>query len=231
MSLSRADLNKAFREAASYEFREIPRNDALIQYEFSVGFEQRMEALLKKEKKLSWRMFNTAAKRAVIVATLLVMMLTTACAVPSIREPLVEFVKEIFETHILLDFDREGPDVIEEEYYPTFIPSGYEEEWVDQDEGYLKIYYKDEDGNRLDFTQSTGGAFLALDTEHSELKNLNIAGREVELHIAEYSDNDDRRIITAIWIENSYLMEVGSHGTLDEATVIKIIEGIAKKEG
>lgn len=50
MAMSKSELLNAFREAASFEFREIPRDDSQIQHKFSAEFEKKMEQLLKKEK-------------------------------------------------------------------------------------------------------------------------------------------------------------------------------------
>lgn len=38
MAMTKAELKNAFREAASYELREIPRDDSQIQHEFSPEF-------------------------------------------------------------------------------------------------------------------------------------------------------------------------------------------------
>ena len=229
MSLSRADLNKAFREAASYEFREIPRKDALIQYEFSVGFEQRMEALLKKEKKLSWRVFNTGAKRVAVIAAVIAMLATTACAVPSIRESIVSFVKEVFDIGMDYTYDNSGPEIIETNYYPSYIPSGFSKVSENLDEGYTRVDFEDEDGNLLYFVQTTEDTILTVDTEHTQHQVVHVNGCEVDLHINE-ADNQNRNIVFAIWIEDSCFFKVLSYGTMDEQELLKIVAGMEPVE-
>lgn len=49
MTITKKELLQAFREAASMEFEDIPRDNSQIQHIFSEDFEDRMNHLLKKE--------------------------------------------------------------------------------------------------------------------------------------------------------------------------------------
>lgn len=229
MSLSRNELKRAFREAASYEFREIPREDARIPYELSAGFERRMNHLLKKEKKLSWRVFNTGAKRAAVIAVVIAMLATTACAVPSIRETVVSFVKEIFDIGMDYTYGNSGPEIIETNYYPSYIPSGFSKVSENLDEGYTRVDFEDEDGNRLYFVQTTEDTTLTVDTEHTEHRVVHVNGWEVDLHINE-ADDRNRNIIFALWIEDSCFFKVLSYGIMDERELLKVVAGMAAVE-
>ena len=46
MSMSKQELFQAFREAASMEFSNIPRDNTQIRHNFSKDFENRMNALI-----------------------------------------------------------------------------------------------------------------------------------------------------------------------------------------
>lgn len=48
MSMSKQELFQAFREVASLEFAEVPRDNSQIQHIFSTDFEDRMNALIKQ---------------------------------------------------------------------------------------------------------------------------------------------------------------------------------------
>lgn len=48
MSMSQQKLFRAFREVASLEFAEIPRDNSQIQHAFSKDFEDRMNTLIKQ---------------------------------------------------------------------------------------------------------------------------------------------------------------------------------------
>jgi len=48
MSMNKQELFQAFREAASMEFAEIPRDDSQIQHIFSADFEDKMNILIRQ---------------------------------------------------------------------------------------------------------------------------------------------------------------------------------------
>lgn len=61
MSITKQELFQAFREVASLEFAEIPRDNSHIQLTFSRDFEDRMNVLIKqmsKESKKSLKDFS-----------------------------------------------------------------------------------------------------------------------------------------------------------------------------
>lgn len=227
MAMSKAELQKAFREAAAMEFQEIPLDDTEIQYEFSAAFEQKMDRLLKKEKKFTWRLVNTASKRVAAIAVILLMFLTTACSVPAIREPIIEFIKETFDINIRYHYDNNAPDIIATEYHLSFVPSGFSETKADIDDGYIRIDYEDESGHRLYFVQNTGTTILNIDAEHTEYKTLDLDGREVQLY--HYADTGEN-IFMAVWIEDGYFFKVFCNGEISEETMIEIVSGVKPTE-
>lgn len=230
MAMCKAELKAAFREAASLEFSEIPSEDRQIEYAFSSGFEVKMERLIKKEKRFTWHLVNTTAKRAAVAVAACMALMLTACSVPAIREPIVAIVKEIFDIGMDYTYENSGPDIIERPYYPTYLPSGFSKVREDIDEGYIRIDYEDENGNRIYHVQTAGNTTLTVDTEHTEHTVHNINGREVNLHISE-PDNQNNYIIVAVWIEDSCFLEVLSNGnTLDEQEVLSIVAGMQPME-
>lgn len=226
MAMSKAELQKAFREAASLEFAEIPRDDMQIQYEFSAAFEVKMERLLQKEKKFTWRLVNTAAKRAAVAIAVCMVLILTACSVPAIREPIIEFIIEVFDIDMDYTFDdNNSPDIITTEYHLSVIPSGFSKVSEDRIEGYIRVDYEAENGSTLYLMQTTGSTTTTVDTEKTKYKILDIDGREVHFHVREY-DNPEDTIMVAVWIENSCFFKVCTHGITDEQTVIEIISNV-----
>lgn len=227
MAMSKAELQKAFREAAAMEFQEVPQSDTEIQYEFSAAFEQKMARLLKKEKRFIWRLVNTASKRVAAIAVILLMFLTTACSVPAIREPIIEFIVEILDINISYHYDNNAPDIIATEYHLSFVPSGFSETKTDIDDGYIRIDYEDESGHRLYFVQNTAATKLDVDAEHTEYKTLGLGGREVQLH--HYADAESS-IFMAVWVEDGYFFKVFCNGEISEETMLDIISGVKPVE-
>lgn len=223
MAMSKAELQKAFREAASFEFAEIPRDDMQIQYEFSAAFETKMERLLQKEKKFTWRLVNTAAKRAAVAIAVCMVLILTACSVPAIRDPIINFIIEVFDIDIRYSYDNNAPDGITTEYHLSYVPSGFMEVDTLQVAGYIEVDYKDENGNMIEFSQTNGDTTRTVDTEYVQSKTLDVNGREVHLHYYNDQKND---LILALWIENSYYFEVLCVGDFDEQTVIEIVSNV-----
>lgn len=50
MAMTKSELMRAFREAASYEFRDIPNDDSQIQHDFSLCFLSQMERILTQQQ-------------------------------------------------------------------------------------------------------------------------------------------------------------------------------------
>lgn len=225
MAMSKAELQKAFREAASFEFAEIPRDDMQIQYEFSAAFEAQMERLLQKEKKFTWRLVNTAAKRAAVAIAVCMVLILTACSVPAIREPIIEFIIETFDIDMRYSYDNNAPDIIETKYHLSVVPNGFSETKTYTEDSYSRIDYEDENGNLFYVVQNTETTFLSVDTEHTTHQVLDVDGREVNLHISEF-DNVPDRVIVAVWIEDGYFFKVCAVGIFDEQTVIEIVSNV-----
>lgn len=107
MAMSKTDFKNAFREVVSSEFAHIPTDESSIDFTFSERFNKRMEKLIRSQKKVYYNFVNTAYKRVAILCVILLTMLTTACSVKAIREPIVNFIKQVYEsfTHYSYDGD------------------------------------------------------------------------------------------------------------------------------
>lgn len=51
MSINKQELFQAFREVASLEYAEVPRDDSQINHTFSADFEDRMNSLIRQATK------------------------------------------------------------------------------------------------------------------------------------------------------------------------------------
>ncbi len=220
MSMTKAELKKAFREAASYEFRDVPRDDSLIQHEFSPEFERKIEKLIRKEQTFFWHFVNTASKRVAVIAVVLVMLFTTACSVEAIREPIVRFLIEVYETFTEYNFEGEKSDTITKEYCISTVPEGFIQTDYLRDDASITTTYENEYGNKLRFYQSiTSGTDITIDGEHAATKTIDVSGREVQLYLRE-------DISVAFWIEDIYVLKIVYHGNISEQGLVDIINTI-----
>lgn len=220
MSMTKGELENAFREAASYEFHDIPCDDSLIQHEFSPEFEQKMEKLIRQEHSFFWHFINTTSKRIAVFAVVFIMLFTTACSVDSIREPLVRFLIEVYETFTEYSFEGEKSELITKEYQMTTIPKGFTQTGYFKEDVVIITTYENPNGDMIRFSQSvTADTNLFIDSENSEIKIIDVSGREVHLYIQD-------GLMSAIWLEDTYLLKVFCYGNFSEQNVIDIIETI-----
>lgn len=223
MSMTKAELKKAFREAASYEFRDVPCNDSQIQHTFSPEFEQRIAKLIQKEKSVFWHFVNTASKRAAAIIIVLVMLFTTACSVKAIREPLVRFLTEVHETFTEYFFDGEKTTAITKKYQISVIPNGFTEESAVETAEVVNSVFKNAQGNSIHFTQAiTDKTNIFVDGEKVNSKTITVAEHEATL----YSQDG---ILFAMWTHDGYYFEVVCYGDFSEADVISLIQSVKSK--
>lgn len=221
MSMTKAELKNAFREAVAYEFRDIPHDEALIQYEFSAEFQKRMNKLIDKQKKKIWHWVNTVPKRIALIAAAAIMLFATACSVPEIREPIVKFFTEVHEsfTEYFFEGDTAENAVISEKYQLTSLPSGFIETNVYEDENLVSTTYKNENGDSIMLSQIVGTSSVSVDAEYGETKTLNVSGNEVHLY-------SDEGIMQAVWSHDTYLFELICYGNYSEQDMIDMIESV-----
>ena len=223
MSMTEAEFKKAFREAASYEFRDVPCNDSQIQHTFSPEFEQRIAKLIQKEKSVFWHFVNTASKRAAAIIIVLVMLFTTACSVKAIREPLVRFLTEVHETFTEYFFDGEKTTTITDKYHISVIPNGFTEESVFETNTATNVVYKNTQGNTIHFAQAvTEGTTIYLDAEKADSKTITVAEYEVKL----YSQDG---VLFAMWTHDGYYFEIVCYGDFGEDDMISLIHSVSIK--
>lgn len=220
MSITRIDFENAFRDAVSYEFRNVPQNDSDIDYFFSDGFEQKMTKLIKQQKKVLWNCINTTAKRIAVFAAIIFISFTTACSFDSVREPLVQFLKEVYETFTKISFEGETSDRIINDFEISDIPEGFQQMDLFEDEVVTVVTYENENGDLIRFTQSTtANTNLFIDSENSEIEKINVSGRDVEIYTQD-------GLIAGIWIEDTYLFKLFCYGDFTTKDVIQIIQSV-----
>lgn len=223
MSMTKAELKKAFREAASYEFRDIPCDDSQIQHTFSPEFEQRIANLIQKENGVLWHFVNTASKRVAAIIIVLVMLFTTAFSVKAIREPLVQFLSEVHKSFTWYFFDGEKTTAITDRYQISVLPDGYIEESAFETDQAINVVYKNEQDYSIHFTQAvTDETNIFMDGEKVNNKAITVGEHEVTL----YSQDD---ILFAMWTHDGYYFEIVCYGNFGEAGIISLIQSVKSK--
>ena len=221
MSMTIAEFKQAFRESASCEFRNIPRDDSQIQHKFSTEFEQKIGKLIQKERSFLWHFVNTASKRAAVIVFVFVMLFTTACSVKAIREPIVRFLTEVYEAFTQYSFEGEKTGAIIEKYQISAIPNGFFEESVFETDTVVTVVYQNSQNNTILFTQSiTDGTTIHLDTEKGDRKTIAVSEYEVHLY-------SQKGVLFAMWIHGGYYFEITCYGDFTENDMIHLIQSVS----
>ena len=209
MPISKAKFKEAFREVISSEFSHIPKNEDEIDFVFSERFNKRMAKLINSQKQAYYYLINTAAKRVAIIFILILTMFTAAFSVKAIREPIIKFVKQIYETFIHYSVDGETVDKITEEYSLTYVPEGFKQTNKLRDDYSISTIYENEFGDIIEFNQMTtkshSGHFV--DNEMGNIHTEIVNGIEVEFKEWHTTKN-------AIWIEYGYVFTVNCYSEI-----------------
>lgn len=223
MAMTKVELMNAFREAATYEFRDIPRDDSQISHQFSEAFQNKIAKLIHKEKSFFWHFVNTASKRVAVIVLVLVMLFTTVCSVKAIREPIVRFLTEVYETFTEYFFEGEKTSVITEKYYISAIPDGFVEESAYETDTTVNIVYRSGEYNTIHYTQAvTDETTIYLDTEQADSKTIAVSEYEVHLYAQE-------GVLYAMWTNKGYYFEIICYGDFSEDDMIGLIQSVGAK--
>lgn len=210
MAIKRNEFLEALRRVVSAEFEQIPKKEEEIDYTFSPRFMKRMLRLFRNRKKLCWRFVNTGAKRVAVIFIAAALVFATACSFKPIREPIMRFITEIYETFTAYFFEGETVDAIEKEYTLEEPPEGFTQtNRINQDKKMITTTYENGKGDVITITQSLAQETqLLLDCEKEDAKAETIDGVEVIIY-------DFETIRQVIWIKDHYLFQVISTGNVD----------------
>ena len=218
MSMKKDELFDIFREYASKEFEDIPKNDDDIDYEFSEDFENKMAKLLDdiSNHKKSNKTIPTSRKKVIAVLIAAIFILSVgAMSVSAIRDPIVEFVYKIYDGFTDVFFDGDTSKKITYRYSFSETPEGFveTEHLITDGVDYIK-YENKQNKNIIEFSQNiTENISVSLDNEHGSFEKIQVNGNEINIYISDYGD-----YYYAFWNIDYYYMELTYHGTatLDE---------------
>lgn len=220
MAMSKTDFKNAFREAVSSEFAHIPTDENSIDFTFSDRFNKRMAKLIKSQKKVYYNFVNTAYKRVAIICVVLLTMLTTACSVKAIREPIVNFIKQVYESFTHYSYDGDTTEKITKEY-TIILPDDFEKTNETKNKSLISVEYTNSLGDIIEFSQMTTeystGYFV--DNENGDIKTENLKGIEIQ-----FKERYDTK--SAIWTQNGYVFVIDCYGNISYDTIKQMIESL-----
>ncbi len=220
MSISILQFKNAFRETVSSEFSHIPINENDISYTFSPQFDKKMNKLIKSQKNIYWNFTNTTSKRIAVVCAAMLLLFATACSIKPIREPIVDFVVNIYNTFTEYLFKGEFKQTINYEYCINSLPDGFERINKQIDNNSITTNYQNKSGEMIIFVQTiSDGTQVNLDTEKHTQSTTSLLNTTID-----FFENDLSK--TAIWTKDGYVFNLICYGEFQNEDLEKIILSI-----
>ena len=158
----------------------LPTDEELKDITFSKTFENKMQKLIRAQKKSYFYLINTAGKRvAVIILAIMISLTATTFGVKAIRESVIEFITKTFEkfTEVTIESGKPESDMEIElvKTAPQYIPEGYALETELDFGGIYRIIYNNNGNAIIDYIQQINiGTIYNADTEDVEYEKINI---------------------------------------------------------
>lgn len=221
MPTSKAQFKNAFRQVVSSQFSQVPLNENEIDFIFSQKFEKRMAKLINSQKKPYYKLIDTTFKRVAIIFILILTMFTTAFSVKAIRLPILEFVKQIYETFIHYSVDGKTEDKITEEYSLTYVPEGFNQTNIIKNDSSITTIYENMSGEVIEFLQMITEIHLGyfLDNEAGNIDSEMVKGTEVQFKEWHGTKN-------AVWTEHGYVFIINCYCELSFDDIKQMIISI-----
>ena len=221
MAITKAEFKQAFREVVSSEFSHIPTDENTIQYTFSEKFNRRMEKLIKSQKKVYWNLINTASKRVAIILLAIFTTFTAAFSVKAIREPIINFIKQVYESFTRYSFDGDTIEIITKEYAIAKIPDGYQQIDKTATDNTIVTTYKNASENTIILSQMATNSHTGLfvDNEGGDLYTETV--NDISVDFKEWHHTK-----TAMWTQNGYVFTIDCTGTISFEEIKQMIISI-----
>lgn len=217
-------FEQALLDTCLEEFADIPAEEE-IALEPSETFTKKSEALITQARKGRIQTLGKTVRRLLLIAAILAMLVTTALAVPAVREGIIRFFTKNAGTHYEFSFDPEqaatAPEYIEKVYKPTYIPEGFLEDLTFIDQGFVSYQWISDSGEYIfldQFPIPNDSEGPAPDAEDVDVTILNLNGYEVFCVRSE--------IIMYHWTDNEYFYQLGIPASIPEHEQYQIFYSI-----
>ena len=221
LSMSREEFKAAFREVVSSEFAHIPTDESSIDFTFSEKFMKRMDKLIKSQRKPYWNFISTVSRRAAVIIVAIITLVTAAFSVKAIREPIIKFIKQVYESFTHYSFDGDTVEIITKEYTITQMLDGYEQFDKLTSENTIATTYKNKLGDTIIFTQMTTEYSIGYFVDNESGEQYTETVDDIEIEFKEWYDTK-----TAIWANDGYVFSFDCIGNISFEDIKQIIRTI-----
>ncbi len=217
--MTRCEALNAFRQVASEEFASIPEENE-IEYEFSEKFNLKMQKFLRDRKQNTYT-FSKAKKNVYALILAGLTLFAGLISVSAIREPIVNFIIEKYESFIEFTFSGDTSKQITHEYNFAYLPQGFSEIVYQVSEGAVYKEFLNEETQAIIslYQTATDANKINLDNQQGEIISRNVEGKEV--YIYKHKTNG---YIQANWISDTYSLILTYHGNISEEELVELIK-------
>lgn len=216
-----SEFQRALLNASMEDFADVPAEED-IDLVPSPKFQAEAAALIRRSSRPGWQNTNTALKRAVIIAAVIATLVTSAMAIPAVREAVIDFFFPDHNEYYGITFDPDeatlAPDEIQEVWGPTFVPEGYELVLEDVSPAGVAFWYADAQDQWICFTQyvippdATDDSWFGVNAEGTTRQSLLMGDYLVE-------EIQSQSVYFWFWTDNMYLYSLEiSNGISSEIT-------------
>lgn len=209
---------QALQEVFDAEFEnDMNALDSYGKHTFTQKHDKKMKKLIDRQSKPYFKLISTAGRRAACVAAAIILFSASALSVKAVREAFFDFIMRIFSDHneitIQSETDSGYPAVIENEYYISAIPEGFEQMQYMETDRSISIYYEDDNGNYILFTQTVKSQY----TDYFDNENSVSFYTEQDNDGQEYMIIESEYDVTLIWDNGEYILTLLSNSDKNEA--------------
>jgi len=226
--LNNPQIIQALRENQNKKADALMAAADAMDFSFSPGFEQKMEKLIRAQRKLYYPLVRTSARKTVLaLAAAFILMMITVFSVSALRKPFVEFIVSVYEKFSSIIFEQQASDMqpstaLESFYVPEYIPDGYA---LDEDNIIIlssqRILLFAGEHDTIEFQQfaHTSSTFI-IDTEGISTEQVFVGGNE-----GIYYSNKGKQFL--VWTNDLYGFSLA--GRMEKEVLLAIANSLKEK--
>ncbi len=169
--------------------------------------------------------FAIKRRRALAIIAAVAAALALTMSVTAIRERVVNFFVEMFDTYAVITTDKtvDYPKTIEERYAPSYIPDGFTEKSIIVKSRHIDVTMSNENDDEIYISQFVQGVETFIDAER-RVESINV-----------FKENDgvywESVGLRSIYFEyNKYFFTIETRYDISEEELIKIAKSLEKTE-
>ncbi len=175
-----------------------------------------------RRKKIMDNLHVLSKRVAVFLIIIVLGLVVTTLSVEALRVRVFNFITEVTEKYtsisIVKDDDIVNHAVDWQNYYaPSYTPSGYVFHRSEQFDNLKIIFYQNNSGQIIQFSQTASSTHYQVDTENAEVVDINVRGENGLLIKKE-------KLSTIVWVEEG--MSFSIIGELNDYEIKKMAESI-----